>query len=149
MYGYRCDFKGIEMNNFLRFLLYSSFKEPLFHHWCRSSSYHSGLLPFCLSNFFRWICLLRWWLVSSWTGSSRTLGVKCVSNTFQFPTVFFPSSLPIILNCCTLSFEPLSVECISQPLAAPSPARSCLNRDRAYLVVVVAASLSAWLAIKQ
>lgn len=119
-------------------------------YWCGSSSLDSGLLSFCLSNFRRWICLPRWWLASSWTGSSRTSRLRCVSNISQFPTVFFfPSSPSIILNCCTLSFERLSVECISHPLTAWSGACSCLMRNGPHLVVVVAASLDAWLAIKQ
>lgn len=152
IYGYRRDLKVWDWSNSSRFLLCCGFEEPLFHHWCGSSSLDSGLLSFCLSNFRRWICLPRWWLASSWTGSSRTSRVRCVSNISQFPTVFFfffPSSPSIILNCCTLSFERLSVECIPRPLTAWSGARWCLMRKGPHLVVVLAASLDAWLAIKQ
>ena len=67
---------------------------------------------------------------------------------FNSPPCFFhhPSPSFLIVALCLLKLSLLNP---FRSLAAPSPARSCLNRDRLYLVVVVAASLSAWLVIKQ
>lgn len=96
----------------------------------------------------RWIYLLHWWLVSFWTGSFRTWRVKYVSNTFPFHCPFYPPPrTPISLNCCTLSFESLSVPVPVPPLAPVFSACPSLMRDRPHLVVV-AASQGTWLAIK-
>lgn len=65
------------------------------------------ILLFCLSVLFmqRWICLLRWWRASSWTGSFRVWRAKRVSNTFSFVTPQPPpsSSLSVSANNLRLS----------------------------------------------
>ena len=132
--------------------VYLGFEVVLICWWCHSLSlflifFLSRPILFCVvQSMERWICLLRWWLVSSWTGTSRTWRVKCVSNTFSIPHSFLSIIPPISLNCSTLSSESPSVWVPIPALAAVFSACPSLMRDGPHLVE--AASQRTWLAIK-